>query len=306
MFSLLPLAAISTALLLSVRAASPVSTSDYSGTFDRLFVFGDSYSTVHFQVKGTQPNATNPIGNPAWPGRTTANGPNWVSDITGLYNSTLLYTYDFAVAGAVVDNNLVPPYVVDLPSFVTQVASFRKYYEHPNGVYTKSTTTSVEWTSTNTLFASWFGINDILNGYSFSNWTETRPQVVQAYFDRASYLHYLGAQSFIFLSVPPIWRAPLFWNTTKQIVIEQEVNTFNNLLAEGLTTFQAAYPDSVAQLLNTTPIFYQALDDPTAYAARDATCYSSNGVSCLWWNDLHPGQAIHKLVAAAVARLTGI
>lgn len=39
--------------------------------------------------------------------------------------------------------------------------------------------------------------------------------------------------------------------------------------------------------------------------APDVTCYSGNGISCLW-NGFHPGQAIHRLVAGAVANVTGI
>jgi phospholipase/lecithinase/hemolysin len=196
--------------------------------------------------------------------------------------------------------------VAKLPSLKTQVSYFQEYYGHPNSVYTNSTTTPVQWAANNSLFTVWFGINDILDGYLFSNWTETRLQVVDAYFNQSTLLHTLGGRGFIFFSVPPIWKAPLFWNTTNQTIIENEVMTYNSLLVEGFTNFKAANPDSVAWLLDTTPIFDQAISNPTAYGAPDATCYSSNGISCLWWNDLHPGQAIHKLVAAAVARLTVI
>ena len=39
---------------------------------------GDSYSSIGYDVHGDRPNATNIIGNPPFPGDTTAGGPNWV------------------------------------------------------------------------------------------------------------------------------------------------------------------------------------------------------------------------------------
>jgi phospholipase/lecithinase/hemolysin len=55
--------------------------------------------------------------------------------------------------------------------------------------------------------------------------------------------------------------------------------------------------------VNTTKVFNKALDNPTAYGAPNAVCYNSNGVSCLWWNDYHPGQAIQDLVAQSISGL---
>lgn len=39
---------------------------------------GDSYSSVGYSPAGTHPSSANPIGNPAFPGKTTAYGANWV------------------------------------------------------------------------------------------------------------------------------------------------------------------------------------------------------------------------------------
>lgn len=43
------------------------------------------------------------------------------------------------------------------------------------------------------------------------------------------------------------------------------------------------------------------LDDPQAWGAPDAHCINANGVSCLWWDTLHPGQAIQGQLGDAVA-----
>ncbi|KAH8660175.1 carbohydrate esterase family 16 protein [Xylariales sp. PMI_506] len=286
---------------LEYRAAS-------SQLFSNLFVFGDSYSTLHFSVSGTQPNASNPIGNPAFPGSTTSGGPNWVSDVTAVDNSSLVLSYDFAVAGATVDDDLVMAYLTTVPSFVQQVAEFEKYYDLSTGVYTSASAPSVQWSSNDTLFAAFFGINDIVNGYVFPNWTTTRPQVVDQYFAQAALLHSYGATNFVFFTIPPLWKTPKYvaTNATAQAAIQNEVCLFNDLLHHGLKQFRSEYPGSKVWLLDTQPIFDKALDDPSAYGAADATCYNSNGLTCLWWNDFHPGQAIHGLVAQAVSELTGI
>lgn len=110
------------------------------------------------------------------------------------------------------------------------------------------------------------------------------------------------------MNVPPIQRTPelLAENTTAQGTTAYAVSSFNQLLTQGAERFNKCNKDTNAILFNTTPSFNEALDNPTAYGAPDATCYSGDGVSCLWWNDFHPGQAIHKLVAGAVANVTGI
>ena len=79
------------------------------------------------------------------------------------------------------------------------------------------------------------------------------------------------------------------------------IKQYNDLLAARLATFATANPGVVAKIVDTAVPFNTALDNPKAYGAPNATCYSSDGKSCLWFNDYHPGIAINKLVAAAVA-----
>ncbi|RAL64341.1 hypothetical protein DID88_001817 [Monilinia fructigena] len=52
--------------------------------------------------------------------------------------------------------------------------------------------------------------------------------------------------------------------------------------------------------------FYTALKNPAAHNATDSTCANSDGTTCLWYDNYHPGQAIQKLVAQNfVKALTG-
>lgn len=58
-----------------------------------------------------------------------------------------------------------------------------------------------------------------------------------------------------------------------------------------------------ARLLDTWAPFNKALENPTRYGAPNASCYNADGVSCLWFNDYHPGVEINRLVAAGAADL---
>lgn len=183
-------------------------------------------------------------------------------------------------------------------SFVQQVALFKKYYG-PGAAYRDI------WTSEASLFTSWFGINDVLRDYSPASWTTVAPTIVEQYFDQMQLVYDAGAKSFVIFMVPPIQRAP------SQIANEKTANTtayvvndFNNLLEAGLSDFRGNNTNATVWLLNTTTIFDCALDNPELYGATDATCYNSDGTTCLWWNDLHPGMAIHDLVAEGVKNLT--
>jgi phospholipase/lecithinase/hemolysin len=90
-------------------------------------------------------------------------------------------------------------------------------------------------------------------------------------------------------------------NSTEQAAMACAVASYNQLLRQSVTQFQQRNRDATVMFFDTAPSFNHTLDNPTAYGAP--TCYNSDGVSCLWWNDSHPGQAIHHRVASDVASL---
>lgn len=60
------------------------------------------------------------------------------------------------------------------------------------------------------------------------------------------------------------------------------ISTFNTQLANIISAFQSAHSDAVIASVDTQASFNTALNHPTAHGAPDATCYNTNGVSCLW------------------------
>jgi len=122
-----------------------------------LFVSGDSYTQTGFDPLSTLPNSANPFGNPPYPGWTSASGANWVGYVTTAYNRSLLYTYNYAYGGATINATLVAPYQSTVLSLGDQVNQFL------TGAGKKPPATP--WTSQNSLFSVWIGINDIGNSW---------------------------------------------------------------------------------------------------------------------------------------------
>jgi hypothetical protein len=105
----------------------------------------------------TLPAVGNPLGNPTYPGWTATGGENWVDYVTTQYNKSLVLTYNYAYGGATIDAALVPPYTSTVKSLTDQVNQFL------SGAGKKPAATP--WTSSNSLFSIWIGINDIGNTF---------------------------------------------------------------------------------------------------------------------------------------------
>jgi phospholipase/lecithinase/hemolysin len=152
------------------------------------------------------------------------------------------------------------------------------------------------------------GVNDVGNAWYASNWTSIASAVVTRYFQETQIMYNAGARNFLFLTVPPIQYTPLMVaeGTTTQSEVGTAITYFNGLLTAAAASFKFANSGSTVYVYDTTAPFMTAINNPTAYGSPDATCYNADGVSCLWYNNYHPGQAIHNLVAKGIASLTGI
>ena len=111
---------------------------------------GDSYSQTGFDPTLSLASATNPLGNPTFPGWTTSGGPNWIGDYITQYNSSPVYSYNFASGGATTDAKLVTPFAPTVLSFVDQVNLALKSAQTPG---------FVKWDAADAVFAVWIGVN---------------------------------------------------------------------------------------------------------------------------------------------------
>ena len=137
------------------------------------FRSGNSYTSTNFTINGEQPNPSNPLGNPVYPGATSSAGPNYIDFITSTYNQSFIQTYNFGYGGAVINNSVIPE------SFGPLVQNFE---DQVQGEFlpTYVNNREVEWTSSNSLFSIFFGVNDVTNSWAEDNDT-LGYEVIQSY-----------------------------------------------------------------------------------------------------------------------------
>ncbi|KAI1259284.1 carbohydrate esterase family 16 protein [Xylariaceae sp. FL1019] len=257
-----------------------------------LLVLGDSYSTTSSWVGSTAPSSSNPIGNPTFPGQTTAGGLNWVGNAIAVYNSTQVFAYDLAQTGATTDNDIVSTY--------TQ-------YNLDDQVETLIPQYLLPWTeasASDTLVAIWIGINDVGNPFvsNFRSYLLPAEKTVvtrDRYWGLMDDLYADGFTNYVLFTVPPFDLAPAFqYEETASLI--SDIESYNLELSSRLATFKSSHSDVTATLFDTAPTFNTVISNPTAYGAADAVCIAGDGTSCLWTDSYHPGLAIHKLLAQAL------
>ncbi|KAK2013410.1 GDSL-like Lipase/Acylhydrolase [Colletotrichum eremochloae] len=260
---------------------------------------GDSYSQTGFNINSTKPSSQNPLGNPNLPGWTTSGGLNWIGFLLAQYNASLTYSYNLAYGGATTDASLITPYTPTVLSFIDQVSEFSRSLA--------SKPAWAPWTAGNTLVGVWMGVNDVGNAWWGSNREALLVQVLGRYFDQLQILYDAGVRNFVLLSVPPTQKTPLMLANGADAggQLSASIKQYNELIASNLAAFKTKNAGVTSWVVDTAPPFDKAIDNPTSYGAPDATCYNEDGVSCLWFNDYHPGVQIQKLVAQAVAQAVG-
>lgn len=117
-----------------------------------VFTFGDSYTTTTFDHTAEPfPTPENPLGNPAYPGFTSANGANWVDYLTVGYNQSSLLTYNLAVGGASVDSTVSGGLWYPRPGSL----AYQVWYNFYTGYVQRQAPGAPDWHGNDTLFAIW-------------------------------------------------------------------------------------------------------------------------------------------------------
>ncbi|KAG5338554.1 hypothetical protein C0989_007093 [Termitomyces sp. Mn162] len=228
------------------------------------FSFGDSYTQTGFDPALTLPAIGNPLGNPTYPGYTATGGENWVDYVTTKFNNSLLFTYNYAYGGATIDATLVAPYTPTVLSLTDQVNQFL------SGAGTQPVATP--WTSTNSLFSIWIGINDIGNSYylggdrdAFSETLLTAEfALVQKLAPRQPHSKRVSSLGSIvsYRNTPPLSRRITPEYVRKSLFVKVQVE----LLLSQVTIY---FWDSNTQ-------FSTILDNPSAYGFIDNSTIGSN------------------------------
>ncbi|WQF81010.1 Putative Cellulose-binding domain, fungal, GDSL lipase/esterase, SGNH hydrolase superfamily [Colletotrichum destructivum] len=284
----------------SSRAPSSTSVPVPVPSGPKYFItFGDSYSQTGFNINSTKPNPQNPLGNPALPGWTASGGLDWVGFMVTQFNASLTYSYNLAYGGATTDASLIAPYTSTVLSFIDQVAEFSRSLA-PRPAW-------APWTADNTLVGVWMGVNDVGNAFWSSNREALLVQVLAKYFEQLQILYDAGVRKFVLLSVPPTQKTPLMLanGADSNAQLAAAIKQYNDLIVSNLAAFKTKNAGVTSWIVDTAAAFDKAIANPTAYGSPDATCFNADGVSCLWFNDYHPGVQIQRLVGQAVAQAVG-
>ncbi|KAG8968865.1 hypothetical protein FRC03_005738 [Tulasnella sp. 419] len=261
------------------------------------FSFGDSYTSTTFDIAGTLPNDANPIGNPVYPGYTACGMvTNWIDVDTVKYNTSKVYTYNFAYGGATIDANLVTPYQPTVKSLTDQVNSFLATVGPKPA--------STPWTSSNSIFSFFIGINDMGGSWWLNTDGAFSDTLLDAYFALVQKVYDVGGRNFLFINVPGVNRSPLM---LAQSVDAQEgervvIEAFNAKLAARVASFKASHSGTQTWVYDSYSRLVQILNNPSAYGLKDATSYGS-GTDVAWCNDYHISPPVHEVYGKDIATL---
>jgi phospholipase/lecithinase/hemolysin len=157
---------------------------------------GDSYSTTSTDFTSTKLSIVNPIGNPAWPGFTSDSDYNWINHLVGTYNISETLCWNFAYGGATTNSTLVHPYSTKVPDFSAQIDLFEQYVGVKPAI--------ANWTTADSMFGAWLGVNDIGNSYTNTTADEAAliSKIMTTYSSQLERLYGYGARNFITLNIP--------------------------------------------------------------------------------------------------------
>ncbi|RAH65254.1 SGNH/GDSL hydrolase family protein [Aspergillus aculeatinus CBS 121060] len=279
------------------------------GNVNYLFTFGDSYTTTGFNVSAGQPAVGNPMGNPELGQGTASDGINWVGYLTTLFNHTLTFSYNLAVYGATIDNEVVSNVPGDVVSQIRGM--FGKHYCRGAADTTPETTslsaTADAWTeiADAALFVIWVGINDVQFSYLALHPLLQLTAALDTYFQLLTELYDCGARRFLVMNVPPTTRTPnmLTHGPIRRARHLTTVHIFNLLLERMVKRWARGFPDATVMLFDVFAFMAAVLDDPQRYGFRDGTCVGEEG--CVWWDDFHPRSEFHFVLARQLEGLLG-
>lgn len=170
-----------------------------ASAFIDLDISGDSYSSTNFNSSEEAPSRRNRFGNPPYPGVTTADGINWIDNVVYNFNlsrlnDTLTLCWNYAFPGALVTRLPNDKPVPDYYAFEDQTELF------------KANAGSIRWKSSNSIFISWFGINDsglnVASGLGPQRPKQAFSGIAKTYFEQLDEFYQYGGRAFMVMKVP--------------------------------------------------------------------------------------------------------
>ncbi|KAF3933533.1 hypothetical protein ABW20_dc0109757 [Dactylellina cionopaga] len=283
----------------TTTSSSKTATSTGTPGIKYWFSFGDSYTQTGFDPNGIQPASGNPMGNPPYPGWTSSGGINWIDVATAKYNKSQIFTYNLAFGGATIDANLVTPYASNVLSLTDQTNQFLTYYANKPA--------SAPWTSSNTLFSVFIGINDISNSWWKSDWLTFVDTLITAEFALVEKMYNAGGRKFLISNIPAIERTPMMLADTQAARdgLKAALALWSSKLQTYITNFKSSHSGTTFWFYDSYTDYNTVLNSPASFGMNpDVTLYGSDP-TWAWSNNFHPGIIIQDYMGKRVDDLLG-
>ena len=123
------------------------------------------------------------------------------------------------------------------------------------------------WTSDDTLFAAFFGINDVGNAYYRTNSSDIFAAEFKEYAALVDIMYQTGARNFLFLNTPPVDRSPLTaaQGAASQALEKTAIAAWNANVTALAANLTKTYKDATTFVFDTNAAFTQVLDNPDSH-----------------------------------------
>lgn len=246
---------------------------------------GDSYSDTYFDfVGGPYPTERNLLGNDARQAPTGTPNPKWINFLVDDYSRNhSVYTYNFAISGAMVTNALMPPWLL---SPTQQNLPVDEQISHNFETYCGASTFECPWKADSSLFVIFAGINDVSAPFYIG--AERQPlAVLPYYYKNVRKLYSLGARNFLFMNVPPLDQI----GEANEYTVHKrnDILAYNARLRQLRNAVVAELPDINTRLFDTRQLYADVIRTPERFEQtkgmtrmdRDCPAYAGPYDACL-------------------------
>jgi len=183
--------------------------------FDNLVAFGDSYTDENRLGYFTSHNGVGPPPGTLLPESfsTPGGGITWARFVSNFTGAKL---FDYAVSGAVCDNNIIDRFLGAIngpfPDVVYETEAFVADTEFINAT-THTNTLFTNRKADNTVYSMWIGTND-LGTFAFLTDSSLHgtsiPDYVDCVFDKFDVIYKAGGRFFVLMNLAPLQLSPLY------------------------------------------------------------------------------------------------
>ncbi|MBD1935237.1 MULTISPECIES: SGNH/GDSL hydrolase family protein [Cyanophyceae] len=242
--------------------------------FDEIYVFGDSISDVGNAYKVTR--GESPSNPPYFRGR-YSNGLVWADYLAAKLKLKSSTETNFAFGGAKTGNSRQLP-----PGLLTQIETF------------KATHASAD---PKALYIIWAGANDYLGGATDSTAPVNNLSVA------VKSLADAGAKNIVVVNLPDLGKLPGTRISERSNSLNNLTQKHNSALAASLNNLRQQLSDIKITYLDVNSLFNQVVNNPEKFGFTNVTnaCLSqvricNNPNEYLFWDNIHPTTAAHKLL----------